>query len=68
MILDEIKRWMKFIGWTDGGNPGSVKKDADGEIVAHHGDATWVEDVQDCCRKAEAEAAKAELLRRSAAR
>lgn len=65
MILDEIKRWMTFIGWTDGGNPGSVKKDAHGMTIAAHGDATWIEDVQDCCARAERAAAIAELERRA---
>jgi hypothetical protein len=47
-ILDGVKSWMSFIGWTDGGSPGSVKRDANNKVVAHHGDATWIEDVQDC--------------------
>lgn len=62
--LDNVKSWMSFMGWRDGGGPGSVKKDADDKVIAYHGDATWIADVQDCCDKAEREAAREEIIRR----
>lgn len=62
--LKEIRSWMNFMGWSDGGNPGSFKRNADGSIVARHGDTTWINDVQDACDRTEREAAKAEVLRR----
>jgi hypothetical protein len=43
--VEKVKSWMNFWGWSDGGNPGSVKKDAMGNVVARHGDATWLNDV-----------------------
>jgi len=42
--LREVKSWMTFLGWENGGNPGSVKKSGDGKVVATHGDATWIMD------------------------
>ena len=47
--LREVKSYMNFWGWTDQGNPGSVKKDVDGKVIAHHGDATWISDVDRAC-------------------
>lgn len=63
-ILDGVKSWMSFEGWTDGGNPGSVKKDQHGNIIARHGDATWVTDVEACCDREVAAKAREELERR----
>lgn len=63
-VLDGIKSWMSFIGWTDGGSPGSVKHDVDRNIIARHGDAVWVEDVEACCDRVVAAQAKAELEER----
>lgn len=51
--LAEIKRWMNFYGWTDGGSPHSVKLDAKGEKIAKHGDAVWIEDVEEATRAVE---------------
>ena len=42
--LDEVKSYMEFWGWKNGGNLGSVKME-DGRVVATHGDATWIADV-----------------------
>jgi len=67
-ILDDVKKWMNFFGWTDGGQPGSVKKNDVGKIIAHHGDATWIEDVQDAIDRKERANARAELERRAASR
>lgn len=47
--LKDVKSYMGFWGWTDGGAPGSVKLDADGCEVARHGDAEWIDDVQEAC-------------------
>lgn len=47
--LREVKSYMEFWGWTNGGNPGSVKHGVDGKIIACHGDMTWIEDVQKAC-------------------
>lgn len=65
--LREVKSWMNWWGWTDGGNPGSVKKDADGKIIAHHGDMTWIDDVQEACDTIERLAVREEIDRRAAA-
>lgn len=47
--LREVKSYMSWWGWSDGGNPGSVKRDADNKIIAHHGDMTWIVDVERAC-------------------
>lgn len=47
--LREVKSYMEFWGWTNGGNPGSVKQDLQGKTIAVHGDATWIDDVQKAC-------------------
>jgi hypothetical protein len=62
--LDDVKSWMTWMGWTDGGGPGSQKLDADGQPQARHGDAIWIADVQEACAKAERENIKAEIERR----
>jgi len=43
--LSKVKSWMTFYGWTLGGGPGSVKHDADGKVIAAHGDSVWNSDV-----------------------
>lgn len=63
-ILDDVKSWMGFMGWTDGGSPGSVKRDAEGKTVAKAGDNTWVADVEEAIEKAERQRIVAELERR----
>lgn len=65
--LREVKSWMQFWGWTNGGNPGSVKKDVDGKTIAVHGDATWIDDVQEACDATQRQATRAEIERRAAA-
>jgi hypothetical protein len=47
--LDLVKSYMSLWGWSDAGNPGSVKRDADNKIIARHGDAVWIADVQLAC-------------------
>lgn len=47
--LTEVKSYMQWWGWTNGGNPGSVKQDLNGKTIAHHGDMTWIEDVEKAC-------------------
>lgn len=47
--LDDVKSYMEFWGWKNGGNPGSVKLDVDGKVIATHGDAIWIADVQSAC-------------------
>ena len=47
--LRDVKSYMEFWGWTSGGAPGSVKQDAGGGVIARHGDAAWIEDVQKAC-------------------
>lgn len=66
--LDDVKSWMTFFGWRDGGGPGSIKQDADGRAIARHGDATWIEDVQTCIEKAERQRLVAEIERRESLR
>lgn len=43
--LREVKSYMEFWGWTNGGGPNSVKLDDNGKIIAGHGGAVWIEDV-----------------------
>lgn len=43
--LADVKSYLSFWGWTDDGNPGSVKIDADQKVIARHGDAEWIADV-----------------------
>lgn len=66
--LEEVKSWMGFMGWTDGGQPGSVKKDAAGQRIAGHGDGTWVRDVEDACERTERAAIVREIERREHSR
>ena len=47
--LREVKSYMQFWGWTNSGNPGSEKRDIHGKVIAYHGDATWIDDVQRAC-------------------
>lgn len=44
--IKEVKGYMSFWGWTNQGGPGAMKFDADNKIIAHHGDAMWVADVE----------------------
>jgi len=48
-VLDDVKGYMEFWGWTNGGNPGSVKKDSRGRVIAIHGDPNWAADVENAC-------------------
>lgn len=56
-ILSEVQSWMRFWGWSAGGEPGSIKRDANGAVIARHGDQTWKADVErafnDECRRRE---------------
>lgn len=45
-ILREVKEYMEFWGWTNGGGPGAVKFGVMNKILAYHGDATWIADVE----------------------
>ena len=47
--LADVKGYMEFWGWTDGGGPGAVKLTTDGDIVARHGDAIWIANVEEAC-------------------
>jgi len=47
--LDEVRSFMSFFGWSDGGNPGSVKRDAGGNVIAHYHDGAWIEDIERAC-------------------
>lgn len=66
--LDCVKKWMTFIGWTEGGGPGGVKTEYGGTVIARHGDATWIKDVQDSCDRDVADKPRAELERREVLR
>lgn len=43
--LTDVRSYLSFWGWTDYGNQGSIKLDADQNIIARHGDAQWIADV-----------------------
>lgn len=47
--LREVKSYMEWWGWSNGGSPGSVKRDVDDKVVAQHGDAVWIADVDKAC-------------------
>lgn len=47
--LADVKSYMEFWGWSNGGGPGSVKRDADSKVIAQHGDAQWIADVDEAC-------------------
>jgi hypothetical protein len=47
--VDLVRCYMSLWGWSDGGDPGSVKQDANDIVVACHGDKTWHADVELAC-------------------
>jgi len=47
--LADVKSYMEFWGWTNGGAPGSVKHDDEQRIVARYGDTNWIADVDKAC-------------------
>ena len=47
--LDEVRSFMSFLGWSDGGNPGSVKRDASDKVIAHYHDDAWIDDIERAC-------------------
>lgn len=47
--LQDVKSYMEFWGWRNGGGPGSVKVAYGGSVIAKHGDATWIADVEKAC-------------------
>jgi len=47
--LRDVKSFMEFWGWTNGGGLNSMKFNDDGRIVGYHGDATWIKDVEEAC-------------------
>jgi hypothetical protein len=51
--LNDVKSYMEFWGWTNGGSPGSVKYDAEHRVIAQHGDAQWIDDVERACDTAQ---------------
>ena len=63
--LGGVKKWMSFMGWTNSGGPGGVKLAYGGTVIARHGDATWIDDVQAACDRDTADKARIELERRA---
>ena len=47
--LDDVKSYMDFWGWTDGGGPGSVKYDDERRVIARYGEKQWRDDVERAC-------------------
>ena len=47
--LDLVKCYMSYWGWSAGGEPGSVKRDADNKVIARHGDSMWKDDIELTC-------------------
>jgi hypothetical protein len=45
-----VQSYMQWWGWTNGGNPGSEKRDAEGNVIARHGDSEWKADVEKACK------------------
>lgn len=65
MSVEKVKSWMRFLGWRDGGAPGSVKLDADGRRVAAHGDKIWEADIEHSRRQIRDAAWREEVERRN---
>lgn len=42
--LDEVKSWMRWYGWSET-NGAMLKRDRDGNVIAHRGDAVWEADI-----------------------
>ena len=40
---------MSSLGWSDGGNPASVKRDASDKVIAHYHDDVWIDDIERAC-------------------
>lgn len=56
--LRKVQRWMEFFGWDGDGAVGfDRKRDAAGNILARHHDATWHADVEEATRLAAKEEA-----------
>jgi hypothetical protein len=47
--LRDVKGYMEFWGWTNGGGPSAIKFDESNNIIAHYGDAIWIKDVEEAC-------------------
>lgn len=62
--VSKVGKWMAFFGWSDEGRPGSHKIDVTCKVVAHHGDSTWIADVEDACARIERQAIRDELEER----
>lgn len=62
--LDLIRDQMTALGWEDGGQPGSAKRDADGNVIAHAGSDEWMADVELAGEHVERAAIIAEIERR----
>lgn len=62
--LNRVKSWMRSFGWSNDGGPGSVKR-IEGSPCAYHGDATWIADMEEACRRAERDAIVEEIERRA---
>lgn len=60
--LADVKSWMTFLGWSNGGGPGATKG------ASKHGGAEWIKDTDHALDQIEHERARealAELARRS---
>lgn len=55
MSVAEVKSWMTFLGWTNGGEPGSRKAATDGVEIARHGDEMWKADVEHALKQIESQ-------------
>lgn len=55
MSVYAVKSWMRFLGWTNEGAPGAVKKTCDGAVIGKHGDAVWNADVDHAIKQIERE-------------
>jgi hypothetical protein len=62
--IREVKSWMRFFGWEQGGTPGDVKRSSDGLLLARAGDGTWVRDIEDALDRIERQEITDELERR----
>lgn len=57
--LRKVQQWMAFLGWHGDAAVGfDCKRDATGNVIARHHDATWHADVEEATRLAAKEEAR----------
>ena len=65
-VLEAVKAELSKLGWDNGIQAGSVKRDTAGAIIATRGSVVFVHDMEKACDLAASRLALAELLHRRA--